>query len=80
MQEIHQMLMNKQETCNRTCFSLKLDGVSMEKFCELKTIESLKEGSIIKLVEGKFYVKNYLCEKVFEHRSKENILEIRKNS
>ena len=52
VQEIHQMLMDKEETCHRTCFSLQLDGVALDNFSELKTIEGIKEGSIIKLVEG----------------------------
>ena len=52
VQEIHQMLMDKEETCHRTCFSLQLDGVTLDNFSELKTIEGLKEGSIIKLVDG----------------------------
>jgi len=52
VQEIHQMLMDKEETCHRTCFSLQLDGVTLDNFSELKAIEGIKEGSIIKLVEG----------------------------
>ena len=52
VQEIHQMLMDKEETCHRTCFSLQLDGVILDNFSELKTIEGIKEGSVIKLVEG----------------------------
>ena len=54
VQEIHQMLMDKEETCHRTCFSLQLDGVTLDNFNELKNIEGLKDGSILKLVEGKF--------------------------
>ena len=42
VQEIHQMLMDKEETCHRTCFSLQLDGVPMDKFSELKTYEGCK--------------------------------------
>jgi protein TIF31 len=58
VQEIHQMLMDKEETCHRTCFSLQLDGVTLDNFSELKAIEGIKEGSIIKLVEGEcFYEK-----------------------
>lgn len=52
VQEIHQMLMDREETCHRTCFSLQLDGVTMDNFAELKTIEGLKDGSVIKVVEG----------------------------
>ena len=53
VQEIHQMLMDKEETCHRTCFSLQLDGINLDNFNELKNIEGLKDGSILKLVEGR---------------------------
>ncbi|KAI5717076.1 hypothetical protein M8J76_017196 [Diaphorina citri] len=50
-QEIHQVLMDREETCHRTCFSLQLDGNTLDNFAELKSIEGLKEGSVIKVVE-----------------------------
>ena len=50
--EIHQMLMDKEETCHRTCFSLQLDGIALDNFSELKAIEGLQDGSVIKLVDG----------------------------
>jgi protein TIF31 len=51
VQEIHQLLMDREDTCHRTCFSLQLDGVTLDNFAELKNIEGLKEGSIIKVFE-----------------------------
>lgn len=51
VQEIHQLLMDREDTCHRTCFSLQLDGVTLDNFAELKNITGLKEGSIIKVVE-----------------------------
>ncbi|XP_055533607.1 clustered mitochondria protein homolog [Wyeomyia smithii] len=51
VQEIHQLLMDREDTCHRTCFSLQLDGVTLDNFAELKNIEGLKDGSIIKVVE-----------------------------
>ena len=33
----------------RTCFSLQLDGITLDNFAELKTVEGLKEGSLIKV-------------------------------
>lgn len=51
VQEIHQLLMDREDTCHRTCFSLQLNGVTLDNFSELKTIDGLKEGSIIKVVE-----------------------------
>ncbi|KAH8259130.1 hypothetical protein KR038_004015 [Drosophila bunnanda] len=51
VQEIHQLLMDREETCHRTCFSLQLDNVTLDHFAELKTIEHLEQGSTIKVVE-----------------------------
>ncbi|XP_063707922.1 clustered mitochondria protein homolog, partial [Culicoides brevitarsis] len=51
VQEIHQLLMDREDTCHRTCFSLQLNGVTLDNFAELKNIEGLKEGSVIKVVE-----------------------------
>ena len=51
VQEIHQLLMDREDTCHRTCFSLQLDGATLDNFAELKTVEGLKEGSLIKVVE-----------------------------
>jgi protein TIF31 len=52
VQEIYQVLIDKEETCHRTCFSLQLDGVTLDNFAELKSIEGLTEGSVLKVVEG----------------------------
>ena len=49
VQEIHQLLMDREDTCHRTCFSLQLDGNTLDNFAELKNIEGLKEGSVIKV-------------------------------
>lgn len=51
VQEIHQLLMDREDTCHRTCFSLQVDGITLDNFAELKNIEGLQEGSIIKVVE-----------------------------
>ncbi|GFS12676.1 clustered mitochondria protein homolog [Elysia marginata] len=57
VQEIHQVLMDREDTCQRTCFSLQLDGQTMDNFSELKSIEGLKEGSTIKVVEEPYTVR-----------------------
>lgn len=41
--------MDREDTCHRTCFSLQLDGNTLDNFAELKCIEGLKEGSVIKV-------------------------------
>lgn len=57
VQEIHQLLMDREETCHRTCFSLQLNGLTLDNFAELKTIEGLQEGSVIKVVEEPYTVR-----------------------
>ena len=42
VQEIHQLLMDREDTCHRTCFSLHLSDQTLDNFAELKTIEGLK--------------------------------------
>ena len=44
--------MDREDTCHRTCFTLQLDGQTLDTFCELKNIEGLKEGATLKVVEG----------------------------
>lgn len=51
VQEIHQLLMDREDSCHRTCFSLQLDGNVLDNFAELKNIDGLTEGSVIKVVE-----------------------------
>lgn len=43
--------MDREDTCHRTCFSLQLDGNTLDNFAELKNIEGLKERSVIRVVE-----------------------------
>lgn len=51
VQEIHQLLMNNEDTCHRTCFSLQLDNVTLDNFADLKGIEGLRDGSVLKVIE-----------------------------
>ncbi|XP_003737643.1 clustered mitochondria protein homolog [Galendromus occidentalis] len=51
VQETHQRLMDMQDTCHRTCFHLTFNNVTLDNFAELKSIEGLKEGSIVKFIE-----------------------------
>ena len=55
VQEIHQLLMDREDTCHRTCFSLQLNGNSLDNFAELKTVEGreLSKYSIIFLYHPK---------------------------
>lgn len=51
VQEIHQLLMDREDTSHRTCFSLQLENVTLDNFAELKNIEGLSEGSVVRVVE-----------------------------
>lgn len=53
VQEIKQVLMDREETCRRTCFSLQLNGVTLDNFTHLTSIPGLQEGSVLRVVEGK---------------------------
>ncbi|KAJ8280968.1 hypothetical protein GJAV_G00061600 [Gymnothorax javanicus] len=57
VQEIHQVLMDREDTCHRTCFSLQLDGNVLDNFAELKSIAGLQEGSLLKVVEEPYTVR-----------------------
>ncbi|XP_072496081.1 clustered mitochondria protein homolog isoform X5 [Notamacropus eugenii] len=57
VQEIHQVLMDREDTCHRTCFSLQLDGNVLDNFSELRTIEGLEEGSMLRVVEEPYTVR-----------------------
>ena len=52
--------MDKEETCHRTCFSLQLDNVILDNFTELKNIEGLTEGSLLKVIEGASFYLQFL--------------------
>lgn len=64
VQEIHQVLMDREDTCHRTCFSLQLDGNVLDNFAELKSIEGLQEGSLLKVVEGEIWRPHCLSQSV----------------
>lgn len=65
VQEIHQVLMDREDTCHRTCFSLQLDGNVLDNFAELKSIEGLQEGSLLKVVEGVISKAELLVDYIF---------------
>lgn len=54
VQELHQVLLERDSTCHRTCFSLQLDGVPLDHFTELKNIEGMKDGAVLKVAEGSY--------------------------
>jgi protein TIF31 len=57
VQELHQVLLEREATCHRTCFSLQLDGIALDHFTELKNIAALKDGSVLRVAEGMFIIR-----------------------
>ncbi|CAK9304619.1 unnamed protein product [Gordionus sp. m RMFG-2023] len=49
VQEIHQVLMDREETFHRTCFSLQFQGTTLDQFSELKTFQNLIDNSLLKI-------------------------------
>ncbi|KAK3743452.1 hypothetical protein QZH41_019537, partial [Actinostola sp. cb2023] len=57
VQDMRQVVLDRPESCYRTCFSLLLDGVRLDDFAELHMIEGLKDNSLIKAVEETYTVR-----------------------
>uniref|UniRef100_A0A1I8J9G0 Clu domain-containing protein n=1 Tax=Macrostomum lignano TaxID=282301 RepID=A0A1I8J9G0_9PLAT len=57
VQEIHQILTDREDCCHRTCFSLSLAGKQLDNFVELKNVPELAEGCSIRIVEEMYNVK-----------------------
>ena len=56
VQDLRQIVLDRPESCYRTCFSLQMDGVRLDDFAELHMIEGLKDDTTIKVVEGTVYL------------------------
>lgn len=50
------MLMDTEEQCHRTCFSLNVDGTTLDAYTELKNIAGMKEGAEIRVLEGQLVI------------------------
>lgn len=57
VQEIHRVLMDREETCSCTCFSLVLNGQTLDMFAELKSVDGLADGVELKVVEERYSVR-----------------------
>uniref|UniRef100_A0A3Q1FEA3 Clustered mitochondria protein homolog n=1 Tax=Acanthochromis polyacanthus TaxID=80966 RepID=A0A3Q1FEA3_9TELE len=56
--ELHQVLMDHEVTCHRTCFSLQLGGVALDSLTELRSIQGIQDGALIKVVEDSYTVRD----------------------
>ncbi|PFX18364.1 Clustered mitochondria protein-like [Stylophora pistillata] len=57
VQDLRQVVLDRPESCYRTCFSLQIDGVRLDDFAELNMIEGLKDESTVKVVEEPYSVR-----------------------
>ncbi|XP_069788946.1 clustered mitochondria protein homolog isoform X2 [Narcine bancroftii] len=57
VQEVIRVLMEREDTCHRTCFSLQHDGNVLDNFAELKSIEGLKNGSVFRVIEEPYTIR-----------------------
>ncbi|XP_044079217.1 clustered mitochondria protein homolog isoform X2 [Siniperca chuatsi] len=56
--ELHQVLMEHEITCHRTCFSLQLGGTALNSLTELSSIQGIQDGALIKVVEDSYSVRD----------------------
>ncbi|KAI3373788.1 hypothetical protein L3Q82_022368 [Scortum barcoo] len=56
--ELHQVLMEHELTCHRTCFSLQLGGTTLDSLAELRSIQGIQDGALIKVVEDAYTVRD----------------------
>uniref|UniRef100_A0A673BTG2 Clustered mitochondria (cluA/CLU1) homolog b n=1 Tax=Sphaeramia orbicularis TaxID=375764 RepID=A0A673BTG2_9TELE len=56
--ELHQVLMDHEITCHRTCFSLQLGGSVLDSLTELRCVQGLQDGAVIKVVEGSYSIRD----------------------
>ncbi|XP_076130997.1 clustered mitochondria protein homolog [Alosa pseudoharengus] len=57
VQELKQLLMDYEETCHRTCFSLQLDGSTLDNFTHMKSISGLQDGCVLKTIDEPYTVR-----------------------
>nr|XP_046267647.1 clustered mitochondria protein homolog isoform X2 [Scatophagus argus] len=56
--ELHQVLMEHEITCHRTCFSLQLGGTTLDSLTKLCSIQGMQDGALIKVVEESYSVRD----------------------
>uniref|UniRef100_A0A5K3EIG9 Clu domain-containing protein n=2 Tax=Mesocestoides corti TaxID=53468 RepID=A0A5K3EIG9_MESCO len=54
VQEIYRALIEREESCHRTCFSLQFNGQTLDMFTDLKSVDGLGENSEIRVLEERY--------------------------
>ncbi|XP_029475701.1 clustered mitochondria protein homolog isoform X2 [Rhinatrema bivittatum] len=57
VQEIIQVLMEHEDSCHRTCFSLQHEGTVLDNFAELSSVAGLKDDSMLKVIEEPYTIR-----------------------
>ncbi|VDM62406.1 unnamed protein product [Angiostrongylus costaricensis] len=57
VQELHQLLLERESTCHRTCFSLQFNGISLDNFTEIRAINGLVDGCVLHVVEEPYTIR-----------------------
>ncbi|XP_069475473.1 clustered mitochondria protein homolog [Ambystoma mexicanum] len=57
VQEIIQVLMEHEDSCHRTCFSLQHEGSVLDNFSELTSVDGLKDGSVLRVIEEPYTIR-----------------------
>jgi hypothetical protein len=52
VQELYQMLLERDSTCHRTCFRLYYGGNPLDQFTEIRNIPNIKDNALFRVVEG----------------------------
>ncbi|XP_021163395.2 clustered mitochondria protein homolog isoform X1 [Fundulus heteroclitus] len=56
--ELHQVLLEHELTCHRSCFSLQLGNTALDGLAELGSIEGIQDGALIRVVEDSYSVRD----------------------
>ncbi|XP_041095955.1 clustered mitochondria protein homolog [Polyodon spathula] len=57
-QSLLQALGEHEETCQRTCYSLQLQGVALDPLSELGAVEGLTPGAVLRLIEEPYSLRD----------------------
>nr|CAD2151370.1 unnamed protein product [Meloidogyne enterolobii] len=57
VQELYQMLLEKDSTCHRTCFRLYYEGNPLDQFTEIKNIPNIQDQVVFTVVEEPYNIR-----------------------
>lgn len=53
-QELYHTILEKENTCHRTCFRIYYQDLPLDHFTEIKNIPDIKNNAVFRIVEGIF--------------------------